>query len=273
MKATEESADAHNDFDGDESTLVMEANLLSSLTERSRRIDVAAPPASEEERSMVDEPEPVTVMRPAARPQPLVADGEYPALGDEEPTVMMEEPEPTTVAVRSQLDRSPPPPPKKLPAPALAAEPLPAQSVPDPQWAADLAPDALAKMWDAPLAAAELGTTPESTSKPAAGSRRLGALAAVALGVAAWTLGLGHHELLPPSAIASPAPSVSSVVVTPWGLQAQAETTVDNVRTALGSLLQWSTSVASAQRARASGTRAARPGRASAPAQLTAELQ
>jgi hypothetical protein len=247
MKPTEEFADTHRDFAGDESTSVMGVDLLSSLTERSRQIDVAAPPVPESEISIgVEEPEPVTTMSPAARPQLLIADDAYPALGDEESTVMMEEPEPTTVAVRSHLHR-PPPPHEPLPAPLLAAQPLPAQSVPDPQWAAELAPRALVTIRVAPLPAPELVTTPESSSKPAVGSRRLSALAAVALGVAAWTLGLGHHEVLPTSAILSPAPSVSSVLLTPWGLQTQAKVTLDNVRAALGSLLQWSASVASAR--------------------------
>jgi hypothetical protein len=248
MKATEESADARRDFVDEESTNVMGVDLLSSLTERSRRIDVSAPPVPEPEISViVDDPEAVTTMRPAGPPQLLIVDGEYPALGDEDSTVMMDEPEPTTVAVRSHLDSPPPrpaaPPPAPRPAPrsapAVVVQPLPPQAAPDPQWAAEL-PRVLPTLRVAPLPAPELATTPESTSQPAVGSRRVSVLAAVALGVAAWILGLGHHELQPTSPISSPAASsVSSVVVTPWGLQARANTTLSNVRTALGSLLQW----------------------------------
>jgi hypothetical protein len=246
MKATEESADARRDFVDEESTNVMGVDLLSSLTERSRRIDVSAPPAPEPEISVVvDEPEAVTTMRPVGPPQLLIVDGEYPALGDEDSTVMMDEPEPTTVAVRSHVDSPPPrpparppaPPPALRPAPAVVVQPLPPQSAPDPQWAAEL-PRVLPTLRVAPLPAPELAATPESASQPAVGSRRVSVLAAVALGVAAWVLGLGHHELQP-TAMSSPAPSVSSVVVTPWGLQARANTTLTNVRTALGSLLQW----------------------------------
>ena len=163
-------------------------------------------------------------MRPVARPQLRIVDAAYPELGDEESTVMMEEPEPTTLAVRPRFD-SPPPPPQPPPAPRLAVAPLPAL-VPDPQWAAELPPRALATIRVAPLPAAELETTPESAAKPAVGSRRLSALAAVALGVAVWTLGLGHHQSVSTSSVSpSPSPSVvSSVVVAPWGF---------------GLLLQW----------------------------------
>ncbi|HEX6834921.1 MAG TPA: hypothetical protein VF334_00035, partial [Polyangia bacterium] len=81
--------------------------------------------------------------------------------------------------------------------------------------AAELSPRVLPTIRVAPLPAAGLEPALESTSKPAVGSRRLSALAAVALGVAAWTLGLGHHELLPASATSSPAPSASAVLAAP----------------------------------------------------------
>ena len=45
MKPTEKAADAHGGF-VDESTSVMGVDLLDSLTERSRRIEVAAPLAA-----------------------------------------------------------------------------------------------------------------------------------------------------------------------------------------------------------------------------------
>ena len=235
MKPTDESRDAHCDFAGDEATNVMGVDLLSSLTERSRRIDVAAPAVPEPEISIVvDEVEPVTTVSPATRSKLLVVDGEYPAIGDEESTSMMDEPEPTTVAVRARRDGPPPPaapspafvaqpvpaPSVRAPAPSLPAPapslPAPAPSVPDPQWAAELMrPRALPTVRVAPLPAPELATAPESTSQRAAGSRRMGALAALALGVAAWTLGLGHHELRPASAISSPAPPATSALAAP----------------------------------------------------------
>ncbi len=247
MKPTDESAHAHGDFAGDESTSVMGVDLLSSLTERSRRIDVAAAPVPEPEISIVvDEAEPVTTVSAAARPQLRVVDREYPELGDEESTMMMDEPEPTTVAVRTHRDRPslppapapvvalPPPPP---PAPVVAV-PLPVRAVPDPPWAAELSPRVLDTIRVAPRPVPPAPTTPERAPHPAAGSRRLSALAAIALGVAGWTVGLGHHEPLPPSVIAAPVASVSSVLVTPWGLHARAATTLANVRAALASLLQ-----------------------------------
>jgi hypothetical protein len=255
MKATEESADSHQDF-GDESTTVMGGELLSSLTERSRRIEVSAPPVPEPEISIVtDEPEPVTTVSRAARPQLLVLDGEYPALGDEESTAMMDEPEPTTLAVRSRRG-NPPSLPSPLPPPALAAQPLPAPSLPDPQWAAELTPRGFPTVRVAPLSAPELETTPAPASQPAVGRRWVSALAAIALGVAAWTVGLGHHELQPAPATSSAAPSASNVVVTPWGLQDRARVTVADVRTVLGSLLQPVTSVASARNVSADSGRA-----------------
>ncbi|HXU69245.1 MAG TPA: hypothetical protein VN947_07935 [Polyangia bacterium] len=230
MKPTEESTDTHRDF-GDEATNVMGGDLLSSLTERSRRIEVAPLTALEPEISIGDdEPEPVTTMRPVAEPlPPLVADGEYPALGDEESTVAMEEPEPTTVVVRPHADRpaplarpvapivaAPPAPrvapvaPIVAPPPAPLAAPLPTASAPDPQWASALSPRILETVRVPPLPAPELESMPERASQPAAGSRSLSLLAAVALGVAAWTLGLGHHEAQPKPAMSAPAlaPSV-----------------------------------------------------------------
>lgn len=118
MKPISEAADMHADFAGDESTSVMGVDLLSSLTERSRRIDVSPVSVPEPEISIaVEEPEPVTTMRPAAPPLPpppapaqplpqlLIVDGEYPLLDGEESTTMMEQPEPTTVAVRSHIDK------------------------------------------------------------------------------------------------------------------------------------------------------------------------
>ncbi len=276
MKPTDESREAHGDFAGDESTSVMGVDLLSSLTERSRRIEVVSPTVPEPEISIVvDEVEPVTTMSPATRSQRLAADGEYPAIGDEESTDLMDEPEPTTVAVRSHLDR-PPPAPAPLPARPFVAQPVPAPSVaapapsvaapaptaavpapsaavpapslaapapllPDPQWAAELRPRPLPTVRVLPLPAPQPDTAPESTPNPAVGSRRLSALAAVALGVAAWTLGLGHHDVMPASAIAWPAPSVSSAVAPSPG----AAKILEAVRTALGSLFPSSASVAS----------------------------
>lgn len=212
MKPTEESADTLHDF-GDEATSVMGGDLLSSLTERSRRIDVGAQtmpePLPDPEIGIdEDEPEPVTTMRPVAPLPPLVAEGEYPALGDEESTIAMEEPEPTTVAVRLHADRPAPVAPPPIPAPLAApiVEPLPAPAAPDPQWAAELKPRVLETIRVPKLPPPEL--EPERASQPAAGSRVLSLLAAVALGVAAWTVGLGHHEAEPaPAVIASPSPS------------------------------------------------------------------
>lgn len=201
MKPTEGAP--HCDFAGDESTSVMGGDLLSSLTERSRRIDVLAPLIPEPEISIeIDEPEPVTTMSPAAQPlpPPPIPDGEFPAIGDEESTVMMEEPEPTTVARRVV--------PQPVPAPAHA---------PDPQWTADLAPRALATIRVAPLPAPEPETIAAEAPAPAVGSRLLSLCAALALGVAAWTVGLGHHDTT--AAISSPAPSVSSAVVGPLVLR------------------------------------------------------
>jgi hypothetical protein len=262
MKPAEESAEARSDFATEESTSVMGVDLLSSLTERSRRTDVSLPPPLPEPPEIsisTEEPEPVTTMRPVEEPEPvttmrpvepepvttmrpvapppqlLIVDGEYPGLGDEESTVMMEEPEPTTLAVRVE-PASPPEPPAPAP-PKLAIvpppAPLPPQSAPDPQWAAELKPRVLDTIRVAPLPPPILEMPPESTSQPATGSRRLSTLAALALGVAAWTLGLGHHQELQPSAVASPTASVSSALVTPSGLA----TAFDNVRVALGSLV------------------------------------
>lgn len=238
MKPMEESADEHRDFAGDESTSVMGADLLSSLTERSRRIEVATAAIAEPEISIVvdDEVEPVTTVSPKAVPKLLVVEGEYPALGDEESTFMMQEPEPTTVAVRSRRVAAPPPP-----------EPLPAPAVADPQWVAELPSHTPPTIRVAPLSAPAVEPTPETASKPAAGSRRSSVIAAMTLGVAVWTLGLGHHEILPAAAISPPASSVSSVLGEPSGLRARVEIAVDNVRTAFVSLFQASASVASAR--------------------------
>ncbi len=246
MKPIEESADEHRDFAGDESTSVMGADLLSSLTERSRRVEVATATIAEPALGTVvdDEVEPVTTVSPAAIPKLLVAAREYPVLGDDESTEMMQEPEPTTVAVRSRRDEAPPPP-EPPPAPAFRAQPLPVPSVPDPQWVAELpsrVPPTIV-----PQSAPSVEATSESTSKPAAGSRRLSAIAAVTLGVAAWTLGLGHHECLPAAAVSPPISSVSSAVIAPSGLRARVEMAVDHVRTAFVSLFQASASVASAR--------------------------
>jgi hypothetical protein len=211
MKPTEESRDAHGDF-VDESTSVMGGDLLSSLTERSRWNDAAAAPVPEPEISIVvDEPEAVTTMRPVGPPKLLVVDREYPALGDEEATAMMDEPEPTTVAIRKHHDGTAPAPSTASPPPVppAPAQPTPAPSLPDPIWAAELAPRALPTIRVPPLPAPGVEGTAESTSTRA-GSRRLSVLAAVALGVAVWTVGLGHHEAEPPVVIAAPAPSASS---------------------------------------------------------------
>jgi len=271
MKPTEESA---SDF-GNEATSVMGGDLLSSLTERSRRIDVAAPlppplPEPPEISISVEEPEALTTMQPvgpppAQPPQLRVVDGEFPALGDDDSTLMMDEPEPTTVAARSRLESFRPTPPAPPPPPVVAAPPpppvvaapppippavaappvaspvvlpLPAPAALDPQWAAELKPRSLPTVRVAPLPAPEMPVMPES--RPATGSRWLSMLAAAALGLAAWTLGLGHHQPpLPASAIASPAPSVSSTLVTPWGLELQAQLAMNNVRATLGSVLRW----------------------------------
>ena len=230
MKPTDESRDAHSDFAGDESTSVMGVDLLSSLTERSRRIDVASPATVPEPEIsiVVDEVEPVTTVSPATRSQLLVVDGEYPAIGDEESTVTMDEPEPTTVAIRARC-ASPPPPAEPSAAPPFVAQPVaappppapappvavPGPSLPDPQWAAELRPRPLPTIRVTPLPTPELQPAAESAAKPAVGSRRLSMVAAVALGVAAWTVGLGHHELLPASAMPARAPSASSAVVAP----------------------------------------------------------
>ena len=274
MKTTEEPADAHGDFAGDEATSVMGGELLSTLTERSRRIDVPAPlpPVPEPEISIVsdesaaEEAEPVTTMRPVkpmsppARPQLLVVGEEYPALSDDESTMMMDEPEPTTLAIRSKADKPAPPlVPLPPPAPAAAAvvaaapvvQPLPVASAPDPRWAAELAPRALATIRVAPLPAPDLLSTPEAAPKRSIGSRALSTLAALALLVAAWTLGLGHHDLLPTTAISPAAASAAtSALVTPWGLQTRAQLTLGNVRTALASLVQWSPQAPRAPHAR-----------------------
>lgn len=245
MKPIEESADEHGDFAGDESTSVMGADLLSSLTERSRRIEVVAATIPEPDISFDDDgAEPVTAMSPTAPPKLLVADREFPVLGDEDSTVMMEDPEPTTVAVRSRCADAPSPP--EAP-PALAAQPLPAPSLPDPPWVAALPPRGTPTIRVAPLAAPTSKPTPEGTFESAAGSRRLSAVAALALGVAAWTLGLGHHELLPMSAVSSPSSSVTSVFVVPSSLRSRVETAAENVRTAFVSLVGASASVASAR--------------------------
>lgn len=236
MKPTDESRDTQSDFAGDESTSVMGVDLLSSLTERSRRIDVAAATVPEPEISIVvDEVEPVTTVSPATRAEALVVDGEYPAIGDEESTVTMDEPEPTTVAIRARR-ASPPPPPEPPPALPFVAQPLaapppaapapsvaapapsvaaPAPSLPDPQWAAELRPRHLPTMRVAPLPTPLLEPPTESAAQPAVGSRQLSMVAAIALGVAAWTLGLGHHELLPASATPVRAASVSGAAVAP----------------------------------------------------------
>jgi hypothetical protein len=113
-------------------------------------------------------------------------------------------------------------------------------SAPDPQWAHDLKPRSLPTLRVAPLPAPEFEATPEGTSKRAVGSRWVSVLAALALGVAAWTVGLGHHEDVPPAAIssaaASAAASVGSVAVTPWDLPTQANLAIGTVRSAFDSL-------------------------------------
>lgn len=247
MKPIAEAADMHADFAGDESTSVMGVDLLSSLTERSRRIDVATGAVPEPELSIaVEEPEPVTTMRrtapalpppPQAPPQLLVVDGEYPVLADEESTMMMEEPEPTTVAVRSRAAK-PLPLPEPAPAPPLRVQPLPAAAPPEPQWTASLAPRPLETLRMAPLPAPAVEAIPDHEPAPSAGSRRLSALAAAAVGVAVTILGLGHHESLPASAISSSALPVTSAVVEPWDVQTRLGATIDSVRAALAALVQ-----------------------------------
>ena len=255
MKPIAEAADIHADFAGDESTSVMGVDLLSSLTERSRRIDVSTAAVPEPEISIaVEEPEPVTTLRPIApprapaqpEPQLLIVAGEYPALGDEESTLMMDEPEPTTVAVRSHIDK-----PTPLPEPArvqpLRVQPLPAAAAPEPQWTASLAPRVLETLRVAPLPPLGTETIPNRELAPSAGSRRLGALAAAALGVAAMVLGLGHHQPQPASAISSSALPGTSAVVEPWDVQTQVKARIDSVRAPLAALLQWSASDTSAR--------------------------
>ncbi|MGZ3425894.1 MAG: hypothetical protein ACXVCV_04550 [Polyangia bacterium] len=237
MKPIEEAADIHADFAGDESTSVMGVDLLSSLTERSRRIDISTAAVPEPEISIaVEEPE----------PQLLIVDDEYPVIGDEESTMMMEEPEPTTVAVRSHIDK-PLPLPEPAPVPPLRVQPLPAAAPPEPRWTASLAPRPLETLRVAPLPTPEMETLSNREPAPSAGSRRLRALAAATLSVAATILGLGHHQPLPASAISSSALPVTSAVVEPWDVQTQVKATIDSVRASLAALVQWSASDASAR--------------------------
>lgn len=253
----------HADFAGDESTSVMGVDLLSSLTERSRRIEVATAAVPEPEISIaVEEPEPVTTMRPMAQalepppapapPQLQIVEGEYPAIGDEESTMTMEEPEPTTVAVRSHIDK-PLPVPEPAPVPPLRVEPLPAAAPPEPRWTASLAPRPLEAFRLAQLPAPDMEATASPEAAPSAVWRRLGALA---LGAAAVILGLGHHQSLPPSAISSSALSATSAVVEPWDVQTHVKATIDRVHVSVAALLQWSASDASVR------NESAEPGRA-----------
>jgi hypothetical protein len=237
MKPIEEAADMHADFAGDESTSVMGVDLLSSLTERSRRIEVSTAAVPELEISIaVEEPEPVTTMRPAEPPQPqlLIVGGDYPALGDDESTMMMDEPEPTTVAVRSHIDKP------------LRVQPLPAAAPPEPQWVASLARP-LETLRVAPLPVPEMETIANRAPAPSAGSRRWSPVAAAVLGAAAMIVGLGHHEPLPASAISSSAVPVTSAVVEPWDLQTRVTAAIDYVRASLAALSQWSATDASAR--------------------------
>ena len=74
----------------DEATNVMGGELLSSLTEQSRAIEIPPLPPIPEPEILLDVDVEIDVEA-------------FPALGDEESTVTMEEPVPTTVAVRSRL--------------------------------------------------------------------------------------------------------------------------------------------------------------------------
>jgi hypothetical protein len=118
------------------------------------------------------------------------------------------------------------------PTPPLPSEPL---------WVAELTPrprgKALETMRVVPLPSPE---ELEDAPAPAIGSRRLGRVAALAVGVAAMTLGLGPHQPQAASAAPPVAASVSGVGVAPWDLPAQVSATVASLRASADPLLHQS---------------------------------